>query len=49
MTWGLYGCESREPEINGAPITLEGAQSIPPGGTGLGRLHPLWREAWTKL
>lgn len=41
--------ESGEMEINGAPITLEDAQSIPPGGTGLVRLHPLWREAWTDV
>jgi len=41
--------ESGEMEINGAPITLEDAQSIPPGGTGLVRLHPLWRDAWTKV
>lgn len=41
--------ESGELEINGAPITLEDTQSIPPGGTGLVRLHPLWREAWTKV
>lgn len=41
--------ESGEMEINGARITLEDAQSIPPGGTGLVRLHPLWRDAWTKV
>ena len=41
--------ESGEVEINGAPITVEDAPSIPPGGTGLVRLHPLWREAWTKV
>jgi hypothetical protein len=38
--------ESGEMEINGAPITLEDAQSIAPGGTGLVRLHPVWRDAW---
>lgn len=41
--------ESGEMVINGAPITLEDAQSIPPGGTGLVRLHPLWREVWTSV
>ena len=41
--------ESGEMEINGAPITLEDAQSIPPGGTGVVRLHPLWRDAWLKV
>ena len=41
--------ENGDLEINGAPITLEDAQSIPPGGTGLVRLHPLWREAWTSV
>jgi hypothetical protein len=41
--------DSGEMEINGAPITLEDAPSIRPGGTGLVRLHPLLREAWMKL
>ncbi len=41
--------KSGEMEINGAPITIEDAQSIPPGGTGLVRLHPLWREAWADV
>lgn len=36
-------------EISGAPITLEDARSVPPGGTGLVRLHPLRREAWTSV
>jgi len=40
---------SGELELNGAPITLEDALSIPPGGTGLVRLHPLWREGWTEV
>ena len=40
--WNLGTCtESGEPEINGAPITVEDAPSIVPGGAGLVRLHPL--------
>lgn len=38
-----------EMEISGAPVTLEDAESISPGGSGRVRLHPLWREAWTEL
>jgi hypothetical protein len=41
--------DSSELEINGAPVTLEDARSIPPGGSGRVRLHPLWRDAWTRL
>jgi hypothetical protein len=33
-------------ESNGAPLTLEDAPSMPPGGTGVVRLHPFWRRAW---
>jgi hypothetical protein len=41
--------ESGENELNGAPITVEGATSILPGGTGLVRLHPLRPEAWANV
>lgn len=48
--WNIgHRTDSGEMEINGASITLEDAQSIPPGGTGLVRLHPLWQDAWTKV
>jgi hypothetical protein len=41
--------ESGEVEINGARVSLGGATSIPPGGSGVVRLHPLWPEAWRNV
>lgn len=41
--------ESGEKAVNGAPVTVEGAPSIPPAGTGLVRLHPFCPEAWTRV
>ncbi|MBK7586147.1 MAG: hypothetical protein IPI67_38935 [Myxococcales bacterium] len=41
--------ESGEVESNGAPITLEDARSIPPGGIGTVRLPPLWPEARSRV
>ena len=41
--------DSGEMVLNGARLTLEEADSLPPGATGLVRLHPFYPEAWSKL
>lgn len=41
--------ETGQLTINGAPITLEDADKLAPGETGIVRLHPFHRPAWTNV
>lgn len=46
-SWSIGNrAESGEVELNDARVTVEDAQSIAPGETGVVRLHPLVPESW---
>jgi hypothetical protein len=47
--WGVGERLSGDALMAGAPITIEAADAIAPGGTGLVRLHPMSWDAWTDV
>ena len=47
--WGVGERLSGDALIAGAPITVEGTDSIAPGETGMVRLHPMYWDAWSDV
>ena len=46
--WNIGNLDDNgRPTINGAPLLIEGADEVPPGGEAVVRLHPLAPEFWT--
>ena len=47
--WGVGERLSGDALMAGAPITIEDADVIRPGDTGLVRLHPMYWDAWEEV
>jgi hypothetical protein len=47
--WGVGERLSGDGLIAGAPITVEGADAIAPGETGIVHLHPTYWDAWADI